>query len=116
MTAAKETINLKVSIDFSRTPGPRTTDEGEFSGEVFRRDVLLPRIKEAMKKGCTLLIDLDGTEGYGTSFLEESFGGLIRHEGLRYSDIVRVIEIKTNEEKYLEDDIFQYMRDAEDEK
>lgn len=25
-----------------------------------------------------LIIDLDGTDGYGSSFLEEAFGGLVR--------------------------------------
>ena len=32
-----------------------------------------------------LIVDLDGTAGLGTSFLEESFGGLIRRDHINYN-------------------------------
>lgn len=116
MKAADNTIELNVLREFSRTPGPRYIDEGEFSGELFRKNILLPKFKEAKENGCILLIELDGTEGYGTSFLEEAFGGLIRSEGFSYEEINKTVELKTTEEKYLKEDIYKYMKDAEDEK
>jgi len=107
---------LKVSADFSDIPGPRYIREGSYSGEDFRERLLLPRLKECIEKGGILQIDLDGTQGYGTSFLEEAFGGLIRVNQLSLSDISDHIIIISEEEPYLKDDIEEYMRDAENEK
>jgi len=64
---------LTIAEDFSRFPAGRFKDDGAFSGERFR-DVLVERLRSAEK----LVIDLDGTMGYGSSFLEEAFGGLVR--------------------------------------
>ncbi len=109
------TQTLKISVDFSDTPGPRYKTEGHYSGEEFRTEMLYPRLKEAIGKGDKLIIDLDGAQGYGTSFLEEAFGGLIRNDGLGYDDIIKHIEIVSEEEPYLIDDIQQYLKDADDE-
>ena len=113
---AANNIELIVTRDFSKTPGPRYEDEGNFSGKRFREECLLPRFKEALKKGWGLTVDLDGTAGYGTSFLEEAFGGLIRNEKLSLKDIQRTIHFKSEEEPYLIDDINKYMEDAENER
>ena len=71
-------MNIKISIDFSTTPGGRFIHEGEYSGEKFRIELLSPQYKEALEKGEKLIIDFDGCYGYATSFLEEAFGGLVR--------------------------------------
>lgn len=105
-------LTLKVSTDFSFTPGPRYEQEGKFSGEVFRKDFLEPKLKEAIKRQVKLFIDFDGTAGYGTSFLEEAFGGLIRVNKYSYEEIFNHIELKSNEEDYLIDDIKGYLKDA----
>lgn len=110
-----EYIELSVLRDFSRTPGPRFKWEGEFSGEVFRAMVLLPKYDEATAKGVKLKVDLDGTAGYGTSFLEEAFGGLVRHEKKNKEQVLDVIEFISNEEDYLIEDITEYIEDAEPE-
>lgn len=116
---AMETVNkieLVVAKEFSKTPGPRLIKEGEYSGELFRQRVLLPKFKEAKEKGLMLRIDLNGTAGYGTSFLEEAFGGLIRREGFSFEDVIKIIELISSEEEYLKDDIREYMKDAQNEK
>ena len=107
-------MKLLVALEFSKTPGPRYIKEGEFSGELFRKNILLPKLIEAINKNEKLLIDLDGTAGFGTSFLEESFGGLIRENNISYSKIIETIEFKSTEEEYLINDINHYLKDAYD--
>lgn len=106
---------LNVSKEFSDIPGPRYISEGAFSGELFRETVLFPLVKECIDKGDELEINLDGTQGYGTSFLEEAFGGLVRENHLSLDAVTGCIHFITNEEPYLEDDIRQYFEDAANE-
>jgi len=111
-TADKE---FKVVTEFSETPGPRFRDEGDFSGEELREDHLLPLVRDTIENDQTLLVDLDGTHGYLTSFLEEAFGGLIRVDKIQFEILSKVLSFKSDEEKYLIDDIDGYMQDAQDE-
>ncbi len=60
-------------------------------------------------------VDLDGTAGFGTSFLEESFGGLIRENQISFDTIVSHIKFVSNEQPDLIDDINQYLSDARNE-
>lgn len=104
------TINVK---DFSLTPGSRYRDEGKkaHSGQEFREDHLEPKFKEAVANNKKLIVNLDGTIGYGTSWLEEVFGGLARDHG---SDkVLNNIDFISEEEEYLIEDIKQYINDAE---
>jgi len=64
--------------DFTRSPGGRFIADGEYSGEWFRQDVLVPALRAAIAARDVLTVVLDGTSGYGSSFLEEAFGGLVR--------------------------------------
>ena len=106
-------MKIKVACDFSTAPGPRKIIEGKYSGELFRTKTLLPRVLEARDKDCVLTIDLDGTSGFGTSFLEESFGGLIRDDNLNLATLDKVMRIISVEEPGLLDEIREYMEDAE---
>lgn len=105
-------MNLKVAKEFSRTPGPRARDEGDFSGQQFREECLIPKINAAKQLGEQLIIELDGTAGYGTSFLEEAFGGLIRDKLLTLEEADKLLHFLSKEEDYLPGDIREYMRDA----
>lgn len=111
-TAYKE---FKISKEFTATPGPRFIDEGEFSGELLRKNHLLPLIMDAIKKEVKLKVDLDGTHGYLTSFLEEAFGGLIREDRISLYDLKKYLEIISTEEPYLKEDIDEYLQEAHDE-
>jgi hypothetical protein len=106
--------NLKIIIakDFSRTPGARTPEEGPFPGCLFRDQLLVPKLKNAIENGIKLIVDLDGVSGLGTSFLEEAFGGLIRESGFKYSEIVPCLQIKSEEDETYKDEIMQYLKDA----
>lgn len=105
-------IELKIVSDFSRTPGVRYKSEGPFSGEEFRKEKLLPKCKEAFSKNSKLIINLDGTAGLGTSFLEESFGGLIREDSLDYFKLMQTLVFISTENPDYEDEIKEYMKDA----
>lgn len=105
---------LKISKNFSSIPGPRLRKEGAFSAEQFRQEILLSAIKEAINNDEILTVDIDGTAGYGPSFLEESIGGLIRVEGIPYQTVIDHLKIKSDEEPYLIEDIMEYLkRDAQ---
>lgn len=103
-------INLTIATNFSFSPGPRFIKEGPDSGELFRTTILETKFKEATEKNVQLVIDLDGVAGYGTSFLEEAFGGLVRDFGFNLVD--SSITFISEEEPYLIKDIKDYMKDA----
>lgn len=103
---------IKIVSDFSPTPGPRYEHEGKNSGEIFRKKILFPEVSKAILENQPFTVDLDGTAGYGTSFLEEAFGGLIRINGLDYHKIIELMSIITEEEDYLLEDIMEYLKDA----
>lgn len=84
--------------NFSIYPGGRTRKDGEFSAEEFRDNIVIP----SFKKYKYIAIDLDGTRGIGSNFLEEVFGGLIR-KGFKYEDIKRYIKIKSIRPSILEE-------------
>lgn len=105
-------ITLKVSMLFSRTPGARYEKEGDFSGEKFRKDILFPKLTQAIQENYILAVDLDGTAGYGTSFLEEAFGGLIR-DGITIEQIKNHLDFVSLEDPSYIDEINEYISDAQ---
>jgi hypothetical protein len=104
---------LSIAKDFSKTPGSRNRFEGDFSGQEFRERVLTPLVEAALASNGTLHVDLDNTAGYGTSFLEEAFGGLIRANVARGSELHRILRFKSDQEPYLVDEVWEYIDDAE---
>ena len=106
-------MQIKIRRDFTTAPGPRYRSEGDHSGEQFREDVLQPKVQLAVTNGEELTIDLDGTSGYGTSFLEESFGGLIRECHFTLAQLKSILRFKSSDEPELIDEINEYLNDAE---
>jgi hypothetical protein len=102
---------LKISKDFTTFPGARYKNQGTFSGEEFRDDLLIPAFNKAKAAGQKLTIDLDGTAGYAAIFLEEVFGGMVRQ--LRVKKLFNQLNIISKNEPYLIDDIKNYMQNAE---
>ena len=99
-------MKIKVSEDYTKTPGGRLSSSGKYSAETFRDTILIPRLEEAILKKEKLIIDFDGLYGCGISFLEESFGGLIR-KGYKTNDILDNIEFISNEDKTIIPNIIQ---------
>ncbi|HCY83261.1 MAG TPA: DUF4325 domain-containing protein [Xanthomarina gelatinilytica] len=69
-------VEINIYEDFTDTPGARTYEDGEFSGQEFFDKLLLPKYEEAVNKNEKLQINLDGTNGYASSFLNEAFSRL----------------------------------------
>ena len=67
-----------------------------------------------------ITVIIDGVDGYGSSFLEESFGGLIREEGFTIDDLKNKLFIKLDCNpsafRRYEKDIWRYIEDAWEEK
>lgn len=97
-----ENIIYSIANEFTKTPGPRGKKEGKKSGEEFLEKVLLPKFREAISKKIKLVIDLDGTYGYPPSFLDESFGGLVKETGKTKKEIFETLEIQTIRKQYKE--------------
>ena len=93
MLEEDQMVAIRVA-DHARSPGGRYITDGPYSGEWFRNEVLAGELRAAIRNGEVLEVELDWTSGYGTSFLEEAFGGLIRcnivtsEEAKRYLRIV----------------------------
>lgn len=99
-------------IDFSEFPGPRYERLGPNSGEKFRETILLPALRTAPIE--ELIVNLDGTAGYGSSFLEEAFGGLIRR-GIDYETAIKICNnIISLEDESLIEEIRIYINEAAD--
>ncbi len=67
---------LKISTEFSPYPGARYYSDGPFSGQAFYMGYLKPAFEEVIENEDILVVDLDDTAGYASSFLSESFGRL----------------------------------------
>lgn len=104
------TLKINIANDFSRYPGGRKISQGQYSGEEFLNTLLKPKFEEALSNGTKVVILLDGTEGYGSSFLEEVFGGIVRN--YPEVDINKFLEYITND-KFLEQEIKEYIDDAQ---
>ena len=88
-------MTIKVVNDFTDTPGARYEHQGPYSGEQFRNEILYPKFIESENNREELIVNLDGGYGYGSSFLEESFGGLVRKlADEKYDNIIAVKKIK----------------------
>lgn len=99
--------SLSIAKDFSRSPAGRYRTDGPFSGEEFRESILQP----AIRKHDEVEVDLRGALGYGSSFLEEAFGGLVRKCGIPASELRKKLKIKSDLKIY-EDRIWRYVDDA----
>lgn len=99
---------ISIAKEFSDCPAGRYRKDGPDSGERFRDELLYP----ALSKGETVEVDLDGSLGYGSSFLEEAFGGLVRERGLSASELRQRLKIKSSISLYPQR-IWNYIEDAD---
>lgn len=93
MEKQKYIIRVK---DFSLSPGPRYINQGDDSGESYYHDILNIAFANALSQDTILVVDLDGPDGYASSFLDEAFGNLIYDFGI--DAVNKFLEIKSDEE------------------
>lgn len=99
-------MKINISKDFSKNPSGRYIRDGRTSGEAFLKNNLLP----ALKTHDLIIVELDGVRGYGSSFLEEAFGGLIRETRMSLDDFFVKIKLITTD-PLLEMEIDSYLKD-----
>lgn len=81
---------ISLAKDFSPFPAGRTYEDGDFSGERFRVEFLVP----ALKAHPLVVVDLSGTLGIGVSFLEEAFEGLL--ETFTFQELLTKLRIQSD--------------------
>jgi hypothetical protein len=100
-------MNISIARDFSQFPAGRFKSDGPHSGEAFRENVLVP----ALQKEEAVSIDMDGVLGYGSSFLEEAFGGLIREHHMALDALENKLSVKCSVPVY-EKRVWEYLKEA----
>lgn len=100
---------IVIARDFSPYPAGRYLTDGDWNGERFREEILLP----ALKRGPVTVV-LDGVAGLPSSFFEEAIGGLVRR-GLSVSDLSRNLhfEAKTPRMQSYPEQARRYLLEAE---
>lgn len=99
---------IVIAKDFSIAPAGRYLTDGNYSGERFRDEVLYPLLQE----NDSVVVNLDGTLGYGSSFLEEAFGGLIREKRMTLDGIRKKLRVISSRKLY-QNRVESYLKDAE---
>ncbi len=101
-------LYLKVSENFSETPGARYYKDGPYSGEEFYDKCLSVFFEKAIQEDKLLIVDLDGTYGFATSFISESFGNLVKNFGKKnVQNRIRIISIEDEDIKKFAMEVIQ---------
>lgn len=86
-------ITVSVAKDFTPFPSGRYKRNGTTSGEAFRERFL----EEPLRRGEDVEVDFEGTVGYGSSFLEEAFGGVVRSLKLEPKIVLERLHLKSTD-------------------
>ncbi|MDE1333590.1 STAS-like domain-containing protein [Vibrio aestuarianus] len=104
--------NIDLAKDFSEFPfGRNSPEDGEFTGQRFRDNVLKPAI-DRLKAGDKINVNLDGiVVGIGSSFLSESFGGMVKKGYITRDDLLKILIITCEDDVYKKE-IDKYINEA----
>ncbi|GGG60016.1 hypothetical protein GCM10011415_02430 [Salipiger pallidus] len=108
-----ENIMLKLS-DFSKFPSGRDDNDGDYNGQKYRDSVLTPAFQTAVREDRIVEISLEGVLNFGSSFLEEAFGGLVRKGIIPKNEIKKRLSLvpKTPYYDRYSASIFEHIGDA----
>ncbi|NTH50460.1 STAS-like domain-containing protein [Agrobacterium rhizogenes] len=111
---------IDVANQFNTYPVGRTPKDSTFNGERFRTELLVPALARAssMRPKGKVVVDIDGIRSFGSSFLEEAFGGLVRNGFYTRDELGSLLEIRCTKPHLLffKQAIDAYIRDAKVEK
>lgn len=101
---------INIAKDFSLYPAGRFKTDGPYSGEAFRDDILVPSLQS---HDC-VQVQIGEVPGYGSSFLEEAFGGLVRLGLFSKSELKEKLKIDYDEDSYATyaDELWDYINAA----
>lgn len=99
---------ISIAKDFSPHPAGRYVADGPYSGQMFREELLYPALRDNER----VEIDMDGALGFGSSFLEEAFGGLVREHGMTARELQSKLDIKCAVRLYV-DRIWEYIKEED---
>jgi hypothetical protein len=102
-------VKIDLAADFSAHPFGRYPVHGPVNGQRFRNEVLVP----ALNRSKVVLVDIDGTSGLSSSFLDEAFAGLVRMGAVPRETFFDRIQIKSMRDPTYIEDIAEYVGEAE---
>jgi len=103
-------ISLNVAQDFYPRPAGRYAVDGKYTGEGFRKKLLVPNLNK-LSENDKLIIDFTGVTMAGSSFLEEAFGGLVRVEKFDGRKLLNQLDI-VSPRIIIKQRILDYINDA----
>jgi|GEM_PF-488537 len=87
-------LKIDIAKDFSAYPiGRDAEDSVDSNGQKFREEFLVPALEAAEAANSTLEVSFEGVESFGSSFLEEAFGGLVRKNGWSEHQLRKILKI-----------------------
>ncbi|MCL2859626.1 MAG: STAS-like domain-containing protein [Oscillospiraceae bacterium] len=99
-------MEINVVKEYTDKPGARYEYQGPKSGEKFRDELLYPKFIKSVENNEILTVNLDGGYGYGSSFLEEAFGGLVRRlkkeNDEKYKKVQNILIISNDNKTWIE--------------
>lgn len=104
-------VEIKVATDFYRRPAGRFKSDGRYSGETFREDFLLPKLQQ-LADNDKLIVDFTDVSMSGSSFLEETFGGLVRKGYFTVEQLEEKLEIRAESRQVIIDNVWLYIKNA----
>ena len=114
-----EPMKLDIAAEFSPYPAGRYhPQDGEYTGDRFRDEFLVPKLNHVMEKKEFLVVLLDGVRTFGSSFLEEAFGGLVRQKIFTSRELKQYLKFEYSKKSLMmyEDAIWEYISRAKPER
>jgi len=85
---------INIGSDFSRDPAGRGDKNGKDNGKAFRETVLKKAVRN-LHEGEKLVVILDDdVDGYGSSFLSEGFGGMVKCGYIKPDKLLDILVFK----------------------
>lgn len=96
MNDSESTTVISIA-EFSTVPAGRVLEDGDYNGTTFRETVLVPALKN--NPHGKVKVVFDGVVGFGSSFLDEAFGGLVSKEHMEEKFLDEHLLLYTGEER-----------------